>query len=85
MGTVRDQVFGDLAIAHVRGGAKCGLPIAESPIPGGFCKSGTGRHQFLHAFEIEVSNGDHFADQLGWLCRKSVRDRDFERRCRDVS
>jgi hypothetical protein len=73
-GTVGKQVFGDGAIAHVGCSAESGFPIAEAPVPGGTGEGGAGIDEFADAVEIEVGDGDHFADQFGGLGGKSVAD-----------
>lgn len=62
--TAGEKIFRHGAIAHVAGGTKRSFPVTEPPVPRGVRESGLRIADFLYAIEIEVGDGDEFADKF---------------------
>jgi hypothetical protein len=73
-GALGEKVLGNGAVAHVRSGTESSFPIAEAPVPGGTGERGAGVNEFADAVEVEVGDGDHFADEFGGLGGEGVAD-----------
>src|SRR5687767_856681 len=70
-GAVGDKVFGDLAIANVRGRAEGGFPVAKAPVPSCTSESWRSAYKLFDSRDVAVRCADGIADLRGVLAREA--------------